>query len=112
MTLFEKIIARQIPAQIVYETADILAFRDIQPQAPVHVLVIPKKPIVRLSAASDEDAVLLGKLMLAIRDVAAQEGLAEGGYRVVTNNGDHGGQTVDHLHFHVLGGRRLSWPPG
>jgi len=112
MTLFEKIIARQIPAQIVYETEEVLAFRDIAPQAPVHVLVIPKKPIPRLSATTSEDAVLLGRLMVAIREIAAQEGLDEGGYRVVTNNGENGGQTVDHLHFHVLGGRRLSWPPG
>ena len=103
MTIFQKIIDREIPADIVYETDDVLAFRDIQPVAPVHVLVIPKRPLARLSAASADDEALLGKLMTACREVAEREGIAEAGYRVVTNNGAFGGQSVDHLHLHVLG---------
>lgn len=112
MTLFERIVARQIPATIVYEDEVALAFRDIHPAAPVHVLVIPKRPIPRLSAATADDAALLGHLMWVCAEVARQEGLAENGFRVVTNNGADAGQTVDHLHFHVLGGRGMSWPPG
>lgn len=111
MTLFQKIIDRQIPASIVLEDEHVLAFRDIAPQAPVHVLVIPKRPIPRLSSATSTDADLLGRLLDAARRVAEQEGLGRG-YRVVINNGEHGGQTVDHLHLHVLGGRHLGWPPG
>ena len=112
MTIFARIIDREIPADIVYEDDQALAFRDIHPVAPVHVLVIPKKPIVRVSTADATDAALLGHLMWVCAEVARQEGLAEDGFRVVTNNGTHGGQSVDHLHFHVLGGRQLSWPPG
>ena len=112
MTIFAKIIAREIPADIVHETETVLAFRDIQPQAPVHVLVIPKKPVVSLDHAEPEDARLLGDLMLACAEVARREGLDVGGYRVVTNIGNHGGQSVYHLHFHVLGGRQMTWPPG
>jgi histidine triad (HIT) family protein len=112
MTIFQKIIDREIPADIVYEDDRALAFRDIDPQAPVHVLVIPKKAIANVAGAADEDAALLGHLLLVARDVAKQEGLAEGGYRIVANNGRDGGQEVFHLHLHVLGGRRLSWPPG
>lgn len=112
MTLFEKIIAREIPADIVHEDEWSLAFRDINPVAPVHVLVIPKKPIPRIGEAEDADAAVLGHLMRVIAKVAEQEGLASGGYRVVSNNGEAAGQTVDHLHFHVLGGRSLTWPPG
>lgn len=112
MTLFQRIIDREIPADIVYEDDRALAFRDIAPQAPVHVLVIPKRPIRGLSSASDEDGALLGHLLLVARKVAAQEGIAETGYRVVTNNGADGGQSVDHLHLHVLGGRPMHWPPG
>lgn len=112
MTIFTKIINREIPADIVYETDDVLAFRDINPVAPVHILVIPKRRIDRISDAEDGDAALLGKLLLAVRDVAAAEGLTENGYRVVTNNGSHGGQTVPHLHLHLIGGRQLVWPPG
>lgn len=110
-TLFERIVAREIPANIVYEDEHVLAFRDIAPQAPVHVLVVPKKPIVGVSSAADDDQALLGRLLLAARDVAAREGLAAG-YRLVVNDGVDGGQSVPHLHVHVLGGRRLSWPPG
>jgi histidine triad (HIT) family protein len=112
VTLFEKIINREIPADIVFEDDLCLAFRDINPVAPVHVLVIPKRPIVRLSTSDDGDTALLGHLMWALRVVAEQEGLANDGYRVVANNGPHGGQTVDHLHFHLLGGRQMGWPPG
>ncbi len=112
MTIFARIIDREIPADIVYEDDQVLAFRDINPVAPTHVLVIPKKPIVRLSTAESDDAALLGHLMWVCAEVARKEGLAEDGFRVVTNNGSHGGQSVDHLHFHVLGGRQMSWPPG
>lgn len=110
-TIFERIIDREIPAQIVYEDERSLAFRDVAPQAPTHVLVIPKKPIVSLATAQEDDADLLGHLLNVVRLVAAQEGL-EQGYRVVLNVGRDGGQSVDHLHFHVLGGRSLTWPPG
>ena len=111
-TVFDKILAKEILADIVYEDDRALAFRDIAPKAPVHVLVIPKRPIVRVATATDDDTELLGHLLQVCRKVAAQEGIAEAGYRIVTNNGDHGGQSVDHLHFHVLGGRQLGWPPG
>lgn len=111
-TVFNKIIAREIPADIVYEDDVALAFRDIAPQAPVHVLVIPKRPIARLASATSDDAELLGHLLQVCQRVAEQEGVAASGYRVVTNSGDHGGQSVDHLHLHVLGGRHLRWPPG
>ncbi|MCA9490288.1 MAG: histidine triad nucleotide-binding protein [Myxococcales bacterium] len=111
MTLFEKIVARQIPADIVYEDERALAFRDIAPQAPVHCLVIPKRPIRSLAAVEDEDTELMGHLLAVCRKVAAQEGLGAG-YRVVTNIGVDGGQSVDHLHFHVLGKRQMTWPPG
>ena len=112
MTIFARIIAREIPADIVYETETVLAFRDIQPQAPVHVLVIPKRPVVSLDHASAADAALMGELMLACAEVARREGLDADGYRVVTNIGRNGGQSVFHLHFHVLGGRPMRWPPG
>lgn len=110
-TIFSKIIRREIPADIVYEDNLCLAFRDINPQAPVHVLVIPKEPIARLSDAESQNHALMGHLLLTVKRVADQLGL-EQGYRVVINNGDDGGQTVNHLHLHVLGGRTLSWPPG
>ncbi len=112
MTIFQKIIDRQIPATIVYENADVIAFRDINGQAPSHVIVIPKQPIPRLADATDADVAILGRVLLACRDVAKQEGLDITGYRVVTNNGADAGQTVEHLHFHVLGGRPMGWPPG
>ncbi len=111
-TIFDKIINREIAADIVYEDDRALAFRDIAPQAPTHVLVIPKKPVVNVASAADEDAELLGHLLMVVRNVARQEGLDEGGYRIVANNGVDGGQSVDHLHFHILGGRKLTWPPG
>jgi len=109
-TIFSKIIKREIPADIIYEDDLALAFRDVNPQAPVHFLVIPKKPIVKLSESTIEDRSLLGHLLLIASKVAAQEGLT--GFRLVTNNGAEAGQTVFHLHIHVLGGRSLTWPPG
>lgn len=112
MSIFQRIIDREIPADIVYEDEQAIAFRDIAPQAPVHVLVIPKKPIENVASAEDSDAALLGHLMLVVRDVARREGIEREGYRVVANNGANGGQSVDHLHFHVMGGRSLTWPPG
>ncbi|MFC4526480.1 histidine triad nucleotide-binding protein [Dyella halodurans] len=111
-TIFGKIIRREIPADIVYEDDDVLAFRDLNPQAPVHVLFVPRKAIATLDAASAEDAELLGKLLLAAASYARQEGLAEKGYRTVVNCNEHGGQTVFHLHVHLLGGRPMHWPPG
>ncbi len=110
MTLFEKIIARQIPANIIYEDDHVIALRDINPQAPTHVLVVPRKPIARLDAAEDADAELLGRCLLAAGKVAKQEGL--GSWRLVVNTGEDAGQTVFHLHLHVIGGRRMGWPPG
>ena len=111
-TIFGKIIRREIPATIVYETETVLAFRDISPQAPTHIVIIPKEPMVNLAHARPQHRELLGDLMLAVADIARQEGLEDDGYRVVTNIGRHGGQTVFHLHLHLLGGRDLSWPPG
>lgn len=110
-TIFKKIIDKEIPADIIHEDEKCLAFRDINPQAPVHVLVIPKKEIASLAEADDEDGNLLGHLLIVARKVAEQEGLTNG-YRTVLNCGADGGQSVDHLHVHVLGGRSLSWPPG
>ena len=110
-TIFKRIIDKEIPADIIYEDDLCLAFRDIAPQAPTHVLVIPKKEIVSVATIADEDQALIGHLYLVIRDIANQLGLA-GGYRVVANSGADGGQAVDHLHFHLLGGRQLEWPPG
>ena len=110
-TIFKRIIDKEIPADIIYEDDRCLAFRDISPQAPTHVLVIPKKEIVSVATIADEDQALIGHLYLVIRDLAKQLGLADG-YRVVVNCGAEGGQAVDHLHFHLLGGRQLQWPPG
>ncbi|MFN5855035.1 MAG: histidine triad nucleotide-binding protein [Pseudanabaenaceae cyanobacterium] len=109
-TIFSKIIRREIPAQIVYEDDQALAFRDVSPQAPVHILVIPKKPIPKLSEAGATDQALLGHLLLVAGKVAAQENLS--GFRLVINNGAEVGQTVFHLHLHILGGRDFTWPPG
>ncbi|MBE9205868.1 histidine triad nucleotide-binding protein [Nostoc sp. LEGE 06077] len=110
-TIFSKIIRREIPANIVYEDDLALAFTDVNPQAPVHILVIPKKPIAKLAEAETEDAALLGHLLLTAKRVAAEAGLTNG-YRVVINTDADGGQTVFHLHLHILGGRSLAWPPG
>ena len=111
MTLFEKIIARQIPANIAHEDEHCIAIHDIQPQAPVHILVIPKKPIPRISEAALTDQALLGHLLLTAATLARTLNLAAG-YRIVINNGPHGGESVPHLHVHLLGGRQLTWPPG
>ena len=110
-TVFARILKGEIPADVVYEDEQALAFRDIAPQAPVHVLVIPKKPIVNVGSAGEEDAALLGHLMGVARKVAELEGIPNA-FRVVTNSGEGAGQSVFHLHLHVLGGRKLSWPPG
>ena len=111
VTLFTRIIQREIPADIIYEDELAIAFRDIQPQAPVHVLVVPKQPLPKLADAVPEDHRLLGHLLMTVKRVAEQLGLGNG-YRVVINNGNDGGQTVDHLHLHILGGRQMTWPPG
>ncbi|BAY74497.1 HIT family protein [Nostoc linckia NIES-25] len=110
-TIFSKIIRREIPADIVYEDDLALAFKDIHPQAPTHILVIPKKPIATLADAESQHHALLGHLLLTAKRVAEEAGL-KNGYRVVINTGDDGGQTVSHLHLHILGGRQLDWPPG
>ncbi|WP_414550921.1 histidine triad nucleotide-binding protein [Anabaena sp. CCY 0017] len=110
-TIFSKIIRREIPVDVVYEDDLALAFKDVNPQAPVHILVIPKKPIVKLADAESQDQALLGHLLLTAQRVAAEAGL-NNGYRVVINNGADGGQSVYHLHLHILGGRQMDWPPG
>jgi len=110
-TLFEKIVAREIPAQIVFEDDLVLAIRDINPQAPVHVLIFPKQPVPRIAEATPDDQKLLGHLLLKAAEVAKKLDL-KSGYRLVINNGADGGETVPHLHVHILGGRHLAWPPG
>ncbi|CAA95802.1 Histidine triad nucleotide-binding protein 1 [Caenorhabditis elegans] len=110
-TLFGKIIRKEIPAKIIFEDDEALAFHDVSPQAPIHFLVIPKRRIDMLENAVDSDAALIGKLMVTASKVAKQLGMANG-YRVVVNNGKDGAQSVFHLHLHVLGGRQLQWPPG
>jgi histidine triad (HIT) family protein len=111
-TLFEKIAAREIPSTFLYEDDLVFAVRDINPQAPKHILMIPKKPIPRLAEARIEDQALLGHLLIKAAALAAQLGLAENGYRLVVNNGQDGGESVPHLHIHILGGRHMAWPPG
>ena len=110
-TIFGKIIRREVPARIVHEDDLCLAFHDVAPQAPVHVLVIPKRPLESLAAVADDDTTLLGHLVVVAIRLARDLGLADG-YRLVVNCGRHGGQSVDHLHVHLLGGRPLAWPPG
>jgi histidine triad (HIT) family protein len=110
-TIFQQIIRREIPADIVFEDDQCLAFRDIRPAAPVHVLVIPKKPVRSIDELTEEDQPLIGHLWMVIRQLVDTQGL-HSGYRVVVNCGSDGGQTVEHLHFHLLGGRAMSWPPG
>jgi histidine triad (HIT) family protein len=112
MTIFEKIITREIPADIVFEDDQCLAFRDIDPQAPTHVLLVPKRVIPRLGATQGGDQALLGHLMVKAGELASMLGLSESGFRVVINHGKDGGETVPHLHLHILGGRALEWPPG
>lgn len=111
-TLFDKIIRREIPADIVFEDENVLAFRDIQPQAPVHVLFIPKKPIATLNDLDEADTWLAGRLLAAAAAYAKREGFADKGYRVVMNTNQQGGQSVYHIHLHVLAGRQMTWPPG
>ena len=110
-TIFGKIIRREIPAEIVFEDDLCLAFKDVNPQAPVHILLIPKKPIPQLSAATPEDHALMGHLLLKAKDIAATAGIGDK-FRLVINNGEAAGQTVFHLHLHILGDRSFTWPPG
>ncbi|MEL7035651.1 MAG: histidine triad nucleotide-binding protein [Cyanobacteria bacterium J06592_8] len=110
-TVFSKIIRREISADIVYEDELVLAFKDIAPQAPVHIILIPKKPIPKLADATPDDQTLMGHLLLTAKQIASEAGL-DNGFRVVINNGSDGGQTVFHLHIHILGGRQMQWPPG
>jgi histidine triad (HIT) family protein len=111
MTIFEKIIARQIPAEIIWEDDDVVAFHDVNPQAPVHVLIVPKRVVPHLADATESDQALLGKLLLVARDLAKKLDLSSG-YRVVINSGPDAGESVPHLHVHLLGKRALAWPPG
>ncbi|GAA0902551.1 histidine triad nucleotide-binding protein [Rothia nasimurium] len=111
-TIFAKIIRRDIPANIVFENGDVLGFVDLNPQAPVHVLFIPKRAIATLDDAAPADAELLGKLLLAAAEYAREQGFAKDGYRTVINTNSHGGQTVYHIHVHLLAGRQMTWPPG
>jgi histidine triad (HIT) family protein len=112
MTIFQRIAAREIPAEIIDESETFLAIRDVNPQAPVHVLIVPKRVIRRLGEAEPEDAELLGEMLVATRRVAAKLGVLESGYRVVINSGTDAGESVPHLHIHLLAGRPLQWPPG
>ncbi|MEJ1971378.1 MAG: histidine triad nucleotide-binding protein [Lacunisphaera sp.] len=111
-TIFQKIIAREIPARIAHEDDLCIAIHDINPQAPVHVLVIPKKPIARVGAAGADDQAVLGHLLLTAGNLAKKLGVSDSGYRLVINSGPDGGETVPHLHVHLLGQRPLAWPPG
>ena len=111
-TIFSKIINKEIHADILFENDKILAFRDISPQAPVHFLVIPKKEIRTINDLNEEDKSLIGELFIVAKEIAKKEGISEKGYRTIFNCNEHGGQTVYHIHLHVLGGRQLEWPPG
>ncbi|MFT6618104.1 MAG: histidine triad nucleotide-binding protein [Verrucomicrobiia bacterium] len=111
-TIFERIISGEFKAEVVHNDETSFAFRDANPQAPTHILIIPKKPIPRIGEAEPDDQELLGHLMLKVGEIARQEGLIENGYRVVINNGRDAGESVPHLHIHLLGGRSLQWPPG
>lgn len=111
-TIFSKIIAHEIPARIAYEDDLCLAFHDVHPQAPVHILIVPKKEIPRVAVTKSEDEPLLGHLIYVAQTIARQEGLHESGFRLVINNGPDGGESVPHLHVHLLGGRAMAWPPG
>jgi histidine triad (HIT) family protein len=112
MTLFEKIANHEITATILHEDDEVVAFRDISPQAPQHIIIIPRKPIPSINDMTANDAELVGKLVLVAKQLAAQQGIADSGYRLVFNCGKDAGQSVDHIHLHLLGGRDLSWPPG
>ena len=111
-TIFTKIINKEIKANIVYEDSDVLAFEDINPQAAVHILIIPKKEISTINDIENEDASLIGKLVLVAKNIAQEKGINEKGYRLVMNCNGDGGQTVFHIHMHLIGGRQLGWPPG
>jgi histidine triad (HIT) family protein len=111
-TIFSKIIAREIPARIIHEDEQCVAFHDVHPQAPIHFLVVPKKELARIGASTPDDEALLGHLLFTAQTLAKKEGLGDSGFRVVINNGRDGGETVPHLHVHVLGGRPMAWPPG
>jgi histidine triad (HIT) family protein len=111
-TIFTKIINKELPADILFENENVLAFRDINPQAPIHFLVIPKKEIRTLNDIDDIDKDLIGELFIVAKDLAKKEGISDDGYRIVFNCNDHGAQTVYHIHLHVLGGRQMNWPPG
>lgn len=110
--LFCKIVSGDIPAEILYQDEQVLAFRDISPQAPTHILIIPKRHITTINDIAEEDAKLIGQMVLTAKKLAAQEGLAEDGYRLAMNCNENGGQSVYHIHLHLLGGRRMTWPPG
>ena len=112
MTVFEKIAAGEIPAKIVHEAEDFIAFHDLHAQAPVHVLLVPRKCVARLAEADASQADLLGRMLLATREIAAKLGVLENGYRVVINNGRDAGESVPHLHIHLLAKRQMTWPPG
>jgi histidine triad (HIT) family protein len=112
MNVFEKIIAREIPSEIVYEDDQVVAFRDNAPKAPVHILIVPRKNIPRIGDATAQDEKVLGHLLLKANEVAEKAGLKKSGYRLVINNGADAGESVPHLHCHILGGRKLAWPPG
>ena len=111
-TIFQKIIDRELPAEIVFEDEDIIAFWDITPAAPIHILIVPKKIITSINDIKDEDEKLIGKMFLVAKDLAKEHEISENGFRTVFNTNDDGGQTVYHLHLHLLGGRKMSWPPG
>lgn len=112
MTIFQKILTKEIPAEIVWEDDQCMAIRDINPQAPIHILVIPRKPLVNVLAVGPEDQDLMGHLLRTCGEIARKEGIAEDGFRLVINANRHGGQSVDHFHIHLMGGRQMSWPPG
>ena len=111
-TIFTKIINKEIPASIVYEDDEVIAFNDISPQAPVHILIVPKKPIPTINDASESDSELLGKIILTAKKLANDNGIADDGYRLVFNCNEGAGQTVFHIHCHLIGGRPMNWPPG
>ena len=111
-TIFDKIINKEIPADIVFENEDVLAFKDINPQAPTHILIIPKKRIATINDINTNEIELVGKLVFTAKTIASEIGLAEDGYRLVFNCNDNGGQEVYHIHLHLLGGRKMTWPPG
>ena len=111
-TIFDKIISKEIPSDIVYEDRNFLAFRDINPQAPTHILIIPKKRIPTINDIKDEDSKIIGKLVIIAKKIAEEENISKDGYRLVFNCNEYGGQTVFHIHLHLIGGRKLNWPPG